>query len=163
MSMPILNRIVLGFAFFVLVSACEQPVVYQINPETVAPPNADKSKRKTEEQYISILYANLFQKALSANELLDITDVIFSIGDKDLAHEVIISNLMNRPDVLLPSDSMMRADIPGFIADTYERFLIRQPTQAELTWFTNFLASNPGLSAEMVFFAFALSNEYLYY
>lgn len=161
--MPILNRILLGLATLLIVSACEQAVVYQVNPETVSPPNADKSKRKTEEQYISILYANLFQKALSANELLDITDVIFSIGDKDLAHEVVISNLMNKPDVLLPPDSVMRADIPGFVADTYERFLVRDPTQAELTWFTNFIESNPDLSTEMVFFAFALSNEYLYY
>lgn len=146
-----------------LFAACEKPVVYQVNPETVTRPNAQKSKLKSEEQYLSILYANLFQEALSANELLEMTDVIFSIGDKDLAHEVIISNLMNRPDVQLPPDSVMRADIPKFIRDTYERFLVRQPTQAELTWFTNFIESNPNLSTEMVFFAFALSNEYLYY
>lgn len=161
--MPTLTKILLGLGLLAVLTACEKPVVYQVNPESVAPPNADKSKLKSEEQYISILYANLFQKALSANELLDVTDVIFSIGDKDLAHEVVISNLMNRPDVKLPPDSLMRADIPGFIHETYERFLVREPTQAELTWFTNFIESHPDLSTEMVFFAFALSNEYLYY
>lgn len=161
--MPILNKYIIAALAFWLAIGCEPAVVYQVNPETVALPNAEKSKRKTEEQFISILYANLFQKALAANELLDVTDVIFSIGDKDLAHEVIISNLMNQPDVLLPMDSVMRADIPGFITETYERFLVRKPSQAELTWFTNFIESNPDLSTEMVFFAFALSNEYLYY
>lgn len=130
---------------------------------SVSMPNAQKSKLKSEEQFISILYANLFQKALSANELLDMTDVIFSIGDKDLAHEVIISNLMNNPDVLLPSDSLMRADVDAFIEDTYVRFLVRRPTVGELTWFRNFLSNHPDLSVEMVYIAFALSHEYLYY
>jgi hypothetical protein len=154
--------------YFILIillvfSSCQKPVAYNVNTESVAPPNANKSKLKSEEQYISILYANLFQKALSANSLLEITDVIFSIGDKDLAHEVVISNLMNQPDVLLPSDSLMRADVSKFIDDTYERFLVRQPAEAERVWFVNFINSNPKLSAEMVYIAFALSNEYLYY
>jgi hypothetical protein len=153
----------LTLVMLVVATACNKPFVYEVNTDRVSPPNANKSKLKTEEQYIAILYANLFQKALSANELLAITNVIMSIGDKDLAHEVIISNLMNRPDVLLPSDSLMRADVDAFVHETYERFLIRQPTEAELTWFRNFLANHPDLSAEMVYFAFALTNEYLYY
>lgn len=150
-------------AILLSIMGCKKPAVYEVNPESVYPPNAEKDKLKSEEQFISILYANLFQKALSANELLEITDVIFSIGDKDLAHEVVISNLMNKPDVILPSDSLMRADIDAFMDETYERFLVRDPTEAELTWFRNFLENNPDVSAELVYFAFALSNEYLYY
>lgn len=144
-------------------AACRPTPIYEVNPVAVSMPNAQKSKLKSEEQFISILYANLFQKALSANELLDMTDVIFSIGDKDLAHEVIVSNLMNNPDVLLPSDSLMRADVDAFIEDTYVRFLVRRPTEGELTWFRNFLSNHPDLSVEMVYIAFALSHEYLYY
>lgn len=158
------RRNILGLmAVILLAAACEKPAVYEVNPEQVSPPNADKSKLKSEEQFISILYANLFQKALSANELLEITDVMFSIGDKDLAHEVVISNLMNEPDVILPSDSLMLADVDAFMDETYERFLVRDPTEAELTWFRNFIANNPTVTAELVYFAFALSNEYLYY
>lgn len=171
--MPILNKTVvmrIGKLFLLtflclafVFQACKKPVAYGVNPETVSPPNANKSKLKTEEQYIAILYANLFQKALSANELIDITDVIYSIGDKDLAHEVVISNLMNRPDVILPSDSLMRTDLGAFIDITYDRFLVRPPSEAEKTWFINFLESHPDLSGEMVYISFALANEYLYY
>ena len=46
-------------------------------------------------QYISILYANLFQTALSSNELVEITNCIESIGDKEVAHEIVLSNFMN--------------------------------------------------------------------
>ena len=53
-------------------------------------------------QYISILYANLFQTALSSNELVEITNCIESIGDKEVAHEIVLSNFMNSQQVLIP-------------------------------------------------------------
>ena len=40
--------------------------------------NANKNKLKSISQYISIVYANLFQKALSSNELVEITRCIES-------------------------------------------------------------------------------------
>lgn len=150
-------------AALIAFTGCKKKEAYEVNNTTVSPPNANKSKLKTEEQYVAILYANLFQKALSTDELLDITDVIMSFGDKDLIHEQVISNFMNEPDVLLPSDSLMRADIDAFMIETYDRFLVRPPSEAEKTWFRNFINAHPNLSAELVYFAFALANEYLYY
>jgi hypothetical protein len=70
---------------------------------------------------------------------------------------------MNKPGVQLPSDSLMRANPEAFVSDTYERFFVREPSQAEISWFKNFIDSNPQLTPELVYFAFALSNEYLYY
>ena len=167
MSMPIFKSrlLLLPLLIFSIATTpgCKKKIAYTVNEVDVHPPNANKSKQKTEGQYISILYANLFQKALSANELVEITNVIESMGDKELAHEVIISNLMNEPDVLIPSDSLMKNDVDKFIDQTYERFLVRLPSEAERTWFRNFIASHPDMSAEMVYFSFALSNEYLFY
>jgi hypothetical protein len=153
----------LALSLLVSLSACDKKVGYGVNNTQVSPPNANKSKLKTEEQYVAILYANLFQKALSTDELLEITDVIMSFGDKDLIHEQVISNFMNKPDVILPPDSLMRADIDAFMIETYDRFLVRAPSEAEKTWFRNFIEAHPNLSAELVYFAFALANEYLYY
>jgi hypothetical protein len=70
---------------------------------------------------------------------------------------------MNDPSVILPSDSVMRANPEKFVMETYERFFVRIPSEGEKTWFINFIESNPQLSSELVYFAFALSNEYLYY
>ena len=86
-----------------------------------------------------------------------------SIGDKELAREVVISNFMNRPEIILPSNDFMRNETDAFLNETYERFFVRQATEAERQWFKNFLQSNPQISPELVYYAFALSNEYLFY
>ena len=122
-----------------------------------------KDKLKSIGQYISILYANLFQKALSSNELVEITNCIESIGDKEIAHEVILSNFMNKSGVIIPSDSLMRADLDLFIEETYRRFYVRDITEAEREFFLNFFMSHPDVSSEMVYTAFSLSNEYQFY
>ena len=134
-----------------------------MNPVTSLPPNAGKTKEKSDQQYVAILHANLFQVALSANQVFEISQCIESIGDKELAREVIISNFMNKGNVKMPSDSLMRADLETFITDTYNRFLVRNPTEAEITYFRNYIKANPNVTAELVYFSFAMSNEYLFY
>jgi hypothetical protein len=140
-----------------------EPDQYELNQVKLYPSISAKNKLKSQEQYVSILYTNLFQQALSGNKLVEIIDCLESIGDKELGREVLISNFMNDPTVQLPSDSTMRANPEKFVGETYERFFVREPSQAELTWFSNFITAYPQLSAEMVYFSFALSNEYLYY
>ena len=135
---------------------------YLVNNEVLLPANAFKNKLKTDQQYAAILHANLFQEALSANELYDIAQCIESIGDKEVAREVLISNFMNKQGVQMPSDSVMRADINGFVFDTYKRFLVREPTEAEITFFRNYILSDPNVTPELVYFSFALSNEYMF-
>jgi len=137
--------------------------VYQLNDVYATPFNANKNKLKTTHQYILIMYANLFQKALSPNQLVEITRCIESIGDKQLAHEVVLSNFMNRQDVILPSDSLLQANPSFFIEETYKRFFVRDITEAERTYFMNFFNTHPNVTVEMVYTAFALSNEHQYY
>ncbi len=154
--------------WFVLVgaSSCKkeaEPDQFELNQIKLYPSIGAKNKVKSQEQYVSILYTNLFQQALSGNKLVEIIDCLESIGDKELGREVLISNFMNNPSVSLPTDSTMRSNPDKFIRDTYERFFVRIPSEAEITWFRNFIEAHPQLSAEMVYFSFALSNEYLYY
>ena len=154
----------LFFCLSVLATSCKKDdIIYDVNQVNATSYNANKNKLKTISQYISILYANLFQKALSANELVEITNCIESIGDKEVAHEIVLSNFMNSDDVIIPSDSLMRADLDVFLEETYKRFFIRDITQAEREFFLNFFNSNPNVSAEMVYMSFALSNEYQFY
>ena len=137
--------------------------LYQVNAHETFPTNTGKNKLKTESQYISILYANLFQEALSANELVEVIDCIESIGDRETAHEIVISNFMTRPGIVFPTNAEMRADIDKFLDDTYKRFFVRDLSEAERTWFKTYIQNNPNVTPELVFFAFTLSNEYLYY
>jgi hypothetical protein len=150
-------------AVLMLPSCKEEEASYGLDNQHIRPSNAEKTKLKTPEQYVSILYANLFQTALSSDNLFEVSQCIQSVGDKDLVHEVIISNYMNDGGVELPSDAEMRADVEQFVIETYHRFLVREPSEAELQYFKNYINSNPNVNSEMVYFSFALSNEYQNY
>lgn len=152
----------LALAFLVSCQS-EDKYIYDLNPVEVLPANANKDKEKTIEQFISILYANLFQKALSADEMVEIRRLIESIGDKEVAYEILISNYMNRSDVIIPPNEEMREDLDAFLQETYKRFFIRIPSQAEKAYLKNFIESDPNVTAEMVYFSFALSEEYRFY
>ena len=76
---------------FVFSSCQKDDIIYDINQLQSSSYNANKNKQKSIGQYISIVYANLFQTALSSNELVEITRCIESIGDKQVAHEIVLS------------------------------------------------------------------------
>ena len=63
----------------------------------------------------------------------------------------------------IPTKEEMDDDHETFIRNTYLRFLTRQPIEAELSWWLNYLNSNPTVTPELVFLSFSTSNEYYYY
>ena len=164
------NKIkILLFSFALIILSCKKDTiedkVFQLNKVTLYGSGADKLKEKTESQWIAVLYTNLFQQALSASDIYRAGQCITSMGDKELAREVLISNFMNSttPLPVIPSDATMRGNIDEFIYQTYERFLIRKPNQGEIKYFQDQINNNPLRSAEIIYFSFALSNEYLFY
>ena len=147
------------------VFACnkEKDILYGVNETPALPVNAEKNKLKSPAQYLAILHANLFQEALSSNELVQLTNIVEAFGDKALIHEVIISNFMNESGVILPPDSLMRNDMDAFIEETYKRFFVRQPTELEKEFFRNYLQANENVTPELVYLAFSLADEYQFY
>lgn len=141
----------------------EPDVTYGLQPLEIAASTADKDRVKSIDQWISILHADLFGEALGSAELFEIKQAFFSVGDQEIAREVLVSNFMQEEDVQLPDPGTMTSDPDAFIDDTYVRFLVRYPTEAERTWMRNFLTSNPAMTPELVYTAFALSEEYLHY
>lgn len=160
----LIKAVALFLVFSVLLSSCkEEKYSYELEDLEILLDGPEKDKEKTVQQYLNILYANLYQTPLSPRKLVEMTDVVASIGDKQVAYEVIVAKMMNDPLIQLPADSLMRNDPEAFIVETYNRFYVRKPTQAELNFFLNFIQSNPEVTTELVYFAFALSNEYYYY
>lgn len=137
--------------------------MYEVDPVDLAQYDGNKDREKTNQEYAAILHANLFQTALSPGDLYKIDQCIQSIGDKQLAREVIISNFMNKPGVIIPTPEEMLADVDGFITATYNRFLVRNPTEAERTWFRNTIEADPNVTPELIYFSFALCEEYQFY
>jgi hypothetical protein len=154
-----------GLALSAVLASCkkEDNLLFELQPVELYSSAAEKDKLKSNEQFISILYTNLFQQALSSNQVFAINQCLESIGDKELAREVLISNFFNDDGVIMPSTGEMNADLDVFIDNSYKRFFVRLPTVAERTWLRNFIENNPYMTPELVYFSFALSNEYLYY
>jgi hypothetical protein len=154
--------------FLIGISSCKKKDsnTYQVVDTNSYGDNLNKDKSKSNIEFHSILSTNLFQKPSSINELSRTDRVMQSCGDKSLINEVIISNYMNSANVKLPSRKMMTDSTERFIEETFIRFFIRRPTEAEKTWFTNFInanKSNPNFRPELVYTAFAASDEYMFY
>lgn len=158
----------LVLVFLIGISACKKKDsnTYEVVDTSSYGDNLNKDKSKSNIEFHSILSTNLFQKPSSINELSRTDRVMQSCGDKSLINEVIISNYMNSANVKLPSRKMMTDSTERFIEETFIRFFIRRPTEAEKTWFTNFInanKSNPNFRPELVYTAFAASDEYMFY
>lgn len=148
-----------------LLVACkkEPELLFELNDVELAGSGADKTRQKSNQQYVNILHTNLFQSGMNSSEAYRLDKLFQSIGDSEVSKEVLISNYFNEAGVQMPTLAQMNADLDGFIVNTYKRFLIREPSEAEKTWVKNFIQSNPYMTPELVFFSFALSNEYQYY
>ncbi len=166
MNMHIFKGMAVLTLLTVFVACKKNSSTYEVVNTSSYGDNLNKDKSKSNIEFHSILSTNLFQKPSSINELSRIDRVIQSCGDKSLINEVIISNYMNSSNVRLPSRRMMVDSTERFVEETYIRFFIRRPTEAEKTWFINFInanKSNPNFRPELVYTAFAASDEYMFY
>ena len=136
------------FLMFFLASCQKDFYVYEIDDQTILPVNSQKIKPKSITQYISILYTNFFQKAISPNSMLSAQKAIESIGDKQVAFDILLSKYMNDPKVIIPSKEEMLKDPEAFIRATYKRFLVREPTEAEINRMLNYISSRPNVTPE---------------
>lgn len=137
--------------------------IYGVDGENLYQSNAEKTKQKSSEQYVSILYSNLFQNAIGQNDLVELSEIRRSIGDKQLADELILNAFVNQPSVKIPTNTEMRNDIPKFIEETYLRFFLRMPNPYEVYELQNEIEGDQDLTPELIYQAFALSNEYKFY
>lgn len=153
------------FLFTILVSCTKekQKNQYGVLSKNIYSTEISKTKLKTEAQYLSILNTDLTQKPISPFKLNRSIRVLESFGDRETANEIIISNLMNDPELDIPSNTYMRQNLDQFIQETYNKFFIRNPSEAEKEYFRNFIESNPKITVEMVYTSFASSQEYMFY
>lgn len=167
MNMPIFKSkgTLLAILCIALLGSCEKDVIasYEVKEVDVLDGDLVKTRNKSDKQYTSILYTTLYRKAISVNQLVQTERVIQSFGDKSLIHEIIVSNYMNSGQVELPSDSFMRANPDQFIIDTYKKFYVRLPSEMEISFFRNYIEANPNVTTELVYTAFAASDEYQFY
>jgi len=172
--MRVFRRFITGVLLFGVVglSSCKKTiteevvydnVIYELNDQVVYSTAAEKNRQKTPTQFISILYADLFNQSISTNDLAEIAELSLSIGDKGVVTELLLSHYLNDPQVDIPTDSQMRADIPTFVESTYVRFFQRFPTAYEAQYLKDLIEDDLLMTPENIYAGFVLSNEYYFY
>lgn len=165
-------KYILGFVIFLLSFSCvkriEEQLVYdniyyQMDTVAVYQTAAQKVKQKSALQYLSIMYADFFNKAIPSSELKDLNELTLAFGDKGLINEMYLSRYLKRPDVQLPTNDAMRADVTKFINETYIRFFLRNPTAYEFRFLKDQIEEDTELSPALIYISFALANEYYFY
>ena len=141
----------------------ERIINYGVQTTSVVEDKSKKTKEKNDAEFVSILYTNLYQTAISPNQLYKTQNVIYSIGDQDVAHEMLLSNYFNTSGITIPSNNEMKTSIDDFIVNTYKRFYLRYPSEGEKAFFKQYISNNANVTVEMVYTAFACSEEYQYY
>ncbi len=160
-----LNKFLGMILFICLYGSCkkQQHIGFGLENANVYEDKSRKTKKKNDAEYISILYTNLYQSPISPNQLYKTQNVLYSIGDQDVASEMLLSNYFNTGSIQMPTNILMRQDIESFVTNTYKRFYLRYPSEGEKAFFKQYITKNSAVSVEMVYTAFATSDEYQYY
>ncbi len=162
----------LFLASILILSACKKTiiketvyddVIYQLDTMPVYTSNLEKNKQKSDLQFLSILYADLFGKAIPGNVTGELSELKLSFGDKVIINQMVVSAFINDPDLNIPTNQEMRADPEKFVRDIYRKFYLRNPTEHEKYFLVKLINEDPGLTVEHFYTAFALSNEYSFY
>ena len=154
----------LTLLFFGLYS-CKKNVsyVYGVNDTNVTQPGVSKPNVKSTLEFISIAYSDLFGTSIGASELTDLSLCYLAFGDKKFIEDLIIRNFLNKPGVLIPTQTTMTADVPSFVSATYRKFYNRDPNEFEKWQVVNYINSNSSVTPELVYYSFMTSDEYRYY
>lgn len=145
--------------------ACKKQVVneYELNPIHVSSQNGTKGNLKTDLQLITIMYADVFGKSISSEELKGLNQAYLSFGDKDIVIDRITQHFLTDAAADIPDNLYMRTNLDQFITDAYSRFYVRQPSEAELYFLKKAIQDNSKLTARDVYYAMLTAEEYKYY
>jgi hypothetical protein len=159
------KAITAGFLAVALLTGCQKQLVneYEIVPVHVDNQGGKKGTLKTDLQFITIMYADLFGTSIPSAELNNINQAYLSFGDKDVVIERIAQHFLLNSAAQIPTDNYMRFNTDQFIAEAYNRFYVRKPTEAETYYLRKLIKENGEIKARDVFYAFVTAEEYKYY
>lgn len=148
-----------------LMTSCKKEPLYayELNDVDVKNQTSNKSRLKSTTEFISIAYLDLFGTSITSQNLNLLSLIYLSFGDKKLLEDMIIRNILNSPQVILPSNTTMRNDIGLFVENSYQKFFNRSPDALEKQFLVSRIESDTEITPEMVYYALVTSNEYRYY
>lgn len=141
----------------------EQVVQYKIPDQKISTLNAPKNNLKSDQEFISILYPDLFGVPMPTAVLNDVTNASQSFGDKAVITDLLFRNYLKQSGLDIPDSASMRADPDAFVKAAYRKLFVRDPNEQEIWYVGKLIRENPDLSPQAIYYAMVMSNEYRYY
>ncbi len=156
--------IYIALAGFISV-ACNKVEVneYEVNPVTVNSNGVSKSRQKSDLQLISIMFSDVFGRAISQNELQMLANTYNSLGDKQVIINRFTWRFLNDPSADLPANTELVNNPTEVIETLFARYLSRPPGEMEVWYYQNWIADNPDLEVKHLAFVLLTSDEYKFY
>ena len=160
-----MKKIIFVFLISIVFNSCkkETEYIYEVNDVQVSQENIGKGIPKSTIEFLSIAYSDIFGNTISQNQLNRLSLLYLAFGDKKLLEDLLIKNMINRPESLLPSNQTMRADVDLFIVNAYQKLYNRSPNELEVFTLKKNINENAQMTAVMVYYAMMTSDEYRYY
>lgn len=148
-------------------SACKKDdptFLFAVDEVTISQSSADKNRLKTDIEFVSIAYADLYGGSIDQGMLEDIIITYKSFGDKSMVIEMIIRKFIDDETSNIGSiDRNNQTSIENFVQKTYEKLYNRTPNAFEKWYLSDLIETETDINAEMVYFAMMTANEYRYY
>ena len=141
----------------------ETEYIYEVNDVQVRQDVIGKGILKSTIEFLSIAYSDIYGNTISQNQLNRLSLLYLAFGDKKLLEDLLIKNMINRPEALLPNNQTMRADVDLFVVNAYQKLYNRSPNELEVFTLKKNINENAQMTAVMVYYAMMTSDEYRYY
>lgn len=147
-------------------SSCKEDpsFIFEVDNVAVKPSSADKNRLKTDIEFVSIAYTDIYGSSISQSELEDIITSYQSFGDKSLVIELIIRKFIFTSQSNIPSINRNNiSDVENFVQQAYEKLYNRTPNAFEKWYLSDYIMSNSFIDGETFYYSLMTSNEYRYY
>ena len=148
-----------------IVSCSKEPnYLFEVENVEINQASADKNRLKTDIEFVSIAFNDLYGQNISQGELDEIITVYKSFGDKSIVIEMIIRKFISDEDSQIPNiDRSTEQTVKQFVQETYETIFNRTPNAFEKWYLTDYIYKHQEIDAKMVYYSLMTSNEYRYY
>ncbi len=155
-------RLLLVVLIITSASSCKKDYIYELKDVTVTQPGGGKGNVKTTTEFISIVYSDLFNTNIPTDTLLYVQQAYDAFGDKKLIEDRIVRHFLKTASQI-PSDTTMRANVPLFVDETFQKFFNRKTDAFENYFISNLIRNSASITPVIVYYACMTSDEYRYY
>lgn len=147
-------------------TACKRDpsYIFEVDDVAVTQSAGEKNRLKTDIEFVSIAYADIFGASIPQNDLEEIVTTYKSFGDKSLVIEMIIRKFVDDGGSNIQSINRSSTEnIELFVSETYKKLYNREPDAYEKWYLSDLISNENDIDAEIVYYALMTANEYRYY